>query len=107
MRIPASLLPITAPVTPLTGHGPYGKLYGTPYTLKCRIEPKRELIRDRNGEEIVAMARLFAFPEATLKPEDKIEWAGQHYEVATVAPMPWVDGSIHHLECWLSPKGGG
>lgn len=107
MRIPANLLNQSVTATPITGHSTYGAIYGTAYSLKCRIEPKRELIRNNSGEEIVVMARLFAFPEATLKPEDRIEWAGTSYTVATVAPMPGPDGRTHHIECWLAPKGDG
>lgn len=103
MRIPAFMLSQTVSVKPITGHSAYGDVFGTPYDLKCRIEPKRELIRDRDGEEVIAMARLFAFPEATLNHGDEITWAGNVYRVATVAPMPGPDGRTHHVEAWLKP----
>src|SRR5688500_14717469 len=100
--IRAGVLNQTVTVTPRTGRSAYGPLIGTPYELRCRIEPKRELIRDADGSEVVSAARLFAFPDAALAHGDHVQWAGNEYRVASVAPMAALDGETHHLEIMLA-----
>lgn len=100
--IRAEVLNQTVTVTPKTGQSAYGPIYGTPYDMRCRIEPKRELIRDADGAEIVSSARMFTMPGETLGHGAKVDWAGNSYRVVSVAPMAALDGETHHLEVMLA-----
>lgn len=100
--IRAGVLNQTVTVTPRTGRSSYGPLYGTPRDMRCRIEPKRELIRDSDGAEIVSSARMFTMPDETLGHGDKVDWVGNSYRIVSVAPMAALDGETHHLEVMLA-----
>lgn len=81
MRIPRWLLRQTVSVERYRGSGAYGPVYDPPVDIRCRIEPKRQLVRDREGNEVVAEARLFAEPTVELGPEDRVTWDGRAYTV--------------------------
>ncbi len=101
MRIPGALLPYTASYRPYAGQTAHGPTYGGWVNFRCRIEPKRDVYRDRDGTEIVTSAMLFAFPEAPVAPQGEVVFAGTTYEVVAVERLPGPTGTIHHIEALL------
>lgn len=103
MRVPTWMLPMRATVTPFLGQSAYEPLYDTenPVTIRCRIEPKRDVYRDRDGVEVVTSAVLFTFPDAPIAAQDRVSALGAVYDVVTVENLPGPSGAIHHRECLL------
>lgn len=66
MRLPARMLPHTVVVKPLIGQGSYGPVYGTPFSLACRIEGGRKLVRSSTGSEVVVERTIYAAPTPTV-----------------------------------------
>lgn len=93
----------TGTVEPYQGHGAYGPVYGAPVELVCRIEPKRRMVRNRQGQEVVSDATVFLEPgtEQTVTPESRFTWAGRTYTVLEVRPYPGPNGETHHVEALL------
>lgn len=102
MRIPAYMLRQTVTVTPFLGSSAYGDIFGDPYTLRCRIEPGNRLLRDRDGNETVASAKMFCFPEATIGVIDTVAWNGRTFDVINVMDEAGPNGRIHHKEVDLA-----
>lgn len=73
---PARLFNQTVEVEPYDGEGAYGPIYGTPYTLPCRIEQERIVAVDDNGEERVVEARLFTAPDANIPAGSRVTLDG-------------------------------
>lgn len=103
MRIPDWLLRQTVTLEPYRGESAYGPVYGDPVELRCRIEARRRLVRDRQGREVVADAQAWFAPEAevTITPESRLTWAGRTYTVLEARPMPGPNGRTHHVEVML------
>lgn len=82
--------------------GPTGPVFGSPVTIRCRIEPQIQTILDPKGAEVVSTARLFATPEAKqhLVSEGRVTWGGQTYTIITVAEH-WGLSAPSHVEARL------
>ncbi|MBG0830515.1 hypothetical protein HS041_22395 [Planomonospora sp. ID67723] len=65
--LPAYLLRHTVTVEPLTGEGPYGPEYGPAAEVRCFIDDKRRLVRDKTGAQVVSETTVF-MPLATTCP---------------------------------------
>lgn len=100
-RIPAWMLRQSVTVTPYLGSSAYGDIFGDPYTLRCRIEPRNELVRDRDGNETVASGRLFTVPDAAISVIDTVAWEGREYDVIDVLHHAGPNGKTHHVEAVL------
>lgn len=84
MTIPPRLLIHTATVRPHAGAGAYGDLYGPEFTIPCYVEWRRSLVRDADGEEVVAQGVLYADPVEI--PADSIVTAlGREARVVAVS----------------------
>ncbi len=65
VSLPRVLTPHTVTVEDKTGDGAYGPVFAAARTVRrCRVEDKRSLVRDSDGQEVVSMARLFLRPES-------------------------------------------
>jgi hypothetical protein len=95
------MLQQTVTVKPFLGAGAYGDLYGEPYSVRCRIEPRNELVRDQQGVETVATAKMYTFPEVTITVQSIVTWMGREFDVVTVMDEAGPNGRIHHKEVQL------
>lgn len=102
MRIPAMMLQQTVTVTPYLGTSAYGDVFGEPFTVRCRIEPRNRLVRDQQGVETVAMAKMYTFPEVEITVQSKVSWLGREFDVLTVMDEAGPNGRIHHKEVELA-----
>lgn len=81
------------------------KLFGNSYTLKCFGEPKIQVVRNVDGEEVVSDTTLFldgAFV-GHIKPEDEItfEFLGRR-EIHNIQIFPAIKGvGYDHLEVYV------
>lgn len=101
-RMPGYMARQTVTVTPYVGSSAYEDIYDDPYPLRCRIEPHNRLVRSQQGEETVASAKMYCFPEATIGILDKVSWNGVEYDIISVMPEPGMNGRIHHIEVTLA-----
>lgn len=101
MRLPGWLLQQQVTVETYRGESAYGPLYDPPVAIRCRHESKRQLVRDRTGQEVVSESRLFAFPEAALTPESRVSVDGHTTTVLTVARHGGAHGETVYLEAAL------
>ena len=101
MRIPSYMLKQNVSVTPYTGSGAYGDKYGAAYTLRCRIEPRNQLVRASDGSETVASAKMYCFPDAEISVQDIVTWNGREFDVIDVMDEAGPNGQIHHKEVTL------
>lgn len=100
------LMPSTVTVADLSSVDAYGEaVFGTATSYRARIEPKPTLIRNFQGEEVVASATIYlacttavsATAEVTLPDGSTppLQQVAHHYET---------DGTIHHVVLYV---GGG
>lgn len=101
MRIPGFMLAQTVQVTPFLGSGAYGDKFGKPFTVRCRIEPRNQLVRDQQGVETVATAKMYTFPDVTITVQSTVQWMGRDFDVVTVMEEAGPNGQIHHLEVMM------
>lgn len=101
MRIPGFMLRQSVSVRPYLGTGAYGDQWGDSFTVRCRIEPRNELIRDSAGNETVASAKMYTAPGVAITPQSEVTWNGVVYDVMSVMPEPGPGGNIHHQEVLL------
>ena len=94
MRIPHTFLVHTVTVTPLTGTGAYGDVFGTPLELKCFASGARRMIRDSTGTETLSSLTLVAAPgTAVFVPEgSQVLWRGDTTRV--IATFEHDDGNL-------------
>lgn len=60
-------VPHTVTVEAHAGSGPYGDVYGLPYTVTCFVDQKRKLVRASDGSQIVSESTVYA-PLGTICP---------------------------------------
>jgi hypothetical protein len=51
-------------LAPLVGSGGYGDVHGPPRLVRCLMEDRTQLVRDRTGAEVVSSTSVFAGPDA-------------------------------------------
>lgn len=51
-------------LAPLVGSGGYGDVHGPPVPVRCLVEDRTQLVRDRTGAEVVSSATVLAGPDA-------------------------------------------
>lgn len=103
-RIPDFMLQQVVSIAAYTGEGAYGPTFDDAVDFRCRIEPKRSLIKKLDGTEVTTSARGFFFPEAVIPVESIVTWAGREYQVIESMPVPGPSGSTHHIEIMLGSR---
>jgi hypothetical protein len=83
----------TVTVTPYSGEGAYGPVYGDPVEVDCRVTYERKLVRNAEGDETVSEMTLYILPTvggtATVdlfQPESPVTHLGRQGRVIGVAP---------------------
>ncbi len=61
-------------------------------TITCRMEYKRQMVRDAQGQEVVSEATLYT--TSAVLPGDVITYSSRDWSVLTVADEAELDGSI-------------
>lgn len=98
MTIPTWMLTEEASVRPYEGRTGYNEpRYGDWVTIRCFIEPRVQVVRDRNGQETVAMARMITTPDVVIPAHSEVLWNATPYDVIDAAPLPSPFGGRHHL----------
>lgn len=74
--------PATVTITPYTGSGAYGDVYGTPASVTpCVVEETRRLVRvqtqDAAGREQVSSTTVFAPLATVCPPGSRVTWNGR------------------------------
>jgi len=92
-------------VTPRTGEGAYGALYGAAVTYKARLEAVNKRMHSTamgpDATEIVASLLAFVEPSAVITAGDRVLCNSKYYRVVSAEPLRhWT--SIHHIECFLA-----
>lgn len=64
MKVPRGLLNQTADIKIFEGATGLGPKYGPLQTVRCRIENRRTMVRDADGNEVLSETRLFFYPES-------------------------------------------
>jgi hypothetical protein len=100
MRIPSFLMRQKVEIKPFLGSGAYGPIYGDPYQIKCRIESKRSLVRDREGNEVVSEARVYFPHNISLETESSVTWNSREYKVINSIPHFGLN-KVSHVEVIL------
>lgn len=95
MSILARLLVHTATVEPYEGGGAYGDVYGDPFQLPCYYEGVRQLVRARDGSEVVSEGTLYANPTDSVTPGSKVNILGRDTWVLSVSTFD--DGGMTGL----------
>ena len=67
--------------------------------IKGRWQDKVNLIRDKEGKEIVCLAKLFC--SDPIRADDILEFQGREWVVLSVTPITRLDGSESHREVYL------
>lgn len=67
--------------------------------IKGRWQDKVNLIRDKEGKEVVSMVRLFC--SDPIQVGDILEFQGREWAVLSVASIVRLDGSESHREVYL------
>lgn len=93
----------TISIKPSTGFDAWGKpTYGTPFNLKCRIEPKIELVPGKDGNEQLSTGFIIADHNAQIDPDSLITlpagYVPQEVSIINVFPVTGPNGTFHHLE---------
>jgi len=102
MKLPSFLLKHTAKIEDYEGDSGFGDEYGDEYTVKCRVEYKRQLVRDREGNEVTAEGTMFLPPAYNPPPESKVtlpDFGDAEHDIITTAPQdnPF-SGQRSHVE---------
>jgi len=81
MKVPGFLLNQTAEIEEYEGEDMYGPTYGDPYNVKCRAEFGHEMVRNQDGDEVVATVTFFFPPDVQPPPDSKITFDGDEFDV--------------------------
>jgi len=87
----------TVSVEPLEGQGAFGPEYGDPETVACRIEQKRRIVIDAEGEERVSDTLLFVAADAVIPEGSLVTVDGHQRTVIGVRPVRG-RRNVNHLE---------
>lgn len=96
--------PHTVTVETKTGSGAYGDVYAAPVTVACWLEPKRRLVRDKDGQEVLSSSFLSCpvTEAATFEPDSKVTHDGRTAYVIGVNTFTTGDTDLDHLEIDLT-----
>lgn len=94
------LLNQSATVEAYQGTGAYGPVYGEPVEVGCRVDWSREMVRDSDGNEVVASARLYILPDDQFPTGSRVTVDGYTTSAVTVAPRRGRH-EVNHVEVTL------
>ena len=100
-----SIMCDTLTITPKSGNGAYGPVYGVEYTVNAYVEAGYKRVVNQTGQEVVAS--LFAICAADFAGHvgDKVAFEGRNYEIVDV--QPFREGRrVHHSEVYLQSIAG-
>lgn len=100
MKIPKFLCRNEVTIKPYSGSGAYGPVYGNEYTAKCYVELKRKMIRNNEGDEIVANGPVIFRDEIDIPIKSELTWKGKTYVVQASIPYQTY-GRFHHIEVFV------
>lgn len=101
MKIPSFLLIHTVDIEPFLGNGAYGPQYGSKVSYKARMEPKRSLVRDKDGNQAVAELKgFFDYQGDDVLAESKVTWQNKKYIVISSQPQYGLH-DVSHIEVML------
>jgi hypothetical protein len=72
MRIHGVMLRDEMAVEAYQGDGAYGPRYATGRTIRCRVDQRRRIVRDTNGNETVSESTVWCRPTDSIAPEDRV-----------------------------------
>ncbi|MFD3929688.1 hypothetical protein [Streptomyces sp. NPDC058614] len=73
MLIPAYLLRHEVTVEAYEGDSAYGEVYGAPAIVRCFLEQKTRVVRDRKGRQVTSSSTFYCrLDEATAPPESQV-----------------------------------
>ncbi len=94
----------TVSVETLTGTGAYGDVYAAPAEVPCWLEPKRRLVRNKDGQEVLSSSFLACdvTHEPKFVPDSKVTHNGHAAYVVGVNTFTTGDDDLDHLEIDLT-----
>ena len=98
--IPPSLLDQTVQVESYLGDTAVGPTWGDPVSQRARMQPRRRMVRDREGRETVSDATVYLPPETVIGPDDRLTWGGRTYRVMEARPHQ-MHGRTQYIEAVL------
>lgn len=103
MKIPRGLLNQTVDIQLFEGSTGLGPKFGELQTVTCRIENKRAMVRDADGNEVLSETRLFFYPESPateLTPEARVIVEGFERTIISVDKQFGLS-QLSHIEAML------
>lgn len=102
MRPPKALMNAIMTVEPLEGNSAYGPIYGDPLTADAYVEPKRKVVTDKEGKEVVSEVFCIIRDDINIPNESKAtwDWTTEEYEVISAIPYRPL-GRFSHIEVYL------
>ena len=76
----------------VTSVNEYNEPTFTSTTITCRMEYKRQMVRDAQGQEVVSEATLYT--TSAVLPGDVITYDSRDWSVLTVASEAQLDGTV-------------
>lgn len=73
--------------------------YSTAADIKCRLEFKRKLVRDKHGQEVISEATLYT--ETAITPDDVITHSSIDWTVIAVEAHADLGGTVQYYEVML------
>jgi hypothetical protein len=101
MAIPGRLMHQTVAVEPYTGEGAHGPVYGPAAQVGCWIIDKTELVRNRDGREVVSRSRFLCRPGEIVPEESRVTCSGRVTRVIAVHNWATPGPSPHHMTVYL------
>lgn len=80
-----------------TGNNGYESTYAEPVAIKVRWEDKKRLIRNKRGEEVESIARVFCKRE--VEEGDVLEYEGKAWPVLDAEKPTGLDGKVLYRIC--------
>jgi hypothetical protein len=99
IRIPRALLIHTVQVSPLTGRGRSGPVYGPTFTItRCYVDEQVARILDMQGNERTSDSRIYVNGRVNVPPGSLVTYRNQTHEVMAnnIADSPF--GTITTIE---------
>lgn len=94
------LLNQTVILKPKQGQSGYGTpIYSDGYPVAVRWEDSIQIIKNKEGEEVVSNAKIFTL--TPMKIDDILVYNEIEWPIIKVASIPGMDGSIHHWEVYV------
>ena len=87
----------------LTGHDGWNTpAYSPAATTPCRFQFKKELVRDKNGKEVMSRTQVWLPADIIVKPDDVLVYpvGGEEYEVITTGGGVDLHGATSYIKAW-------